>query len=54
MEQAKLFRFDLAKLTDNKVKNDNKDIDDIIQLIIFCKNKTIKKMRNDQLKNNMK
>lgn len=37
MKQAKLFRIDLEKLTDGKVRNNNKDIDDMITKIIFMK-----------------
>ena len=44
MEKAKLFRIDLAKLTDNKVRNNNKDIDDLIKLIINLKENKYKSM----------
>ena len=43
MEQVKFFRIDLAKLTNGKVRFDNKDINDIIKQIITLKNNPIKK-----------
>ena len=42
MEQAKFFRIDLAKLTDDKVRNNNKDIEDMIKQIIKLKHNHIR------------